>query len=1062
MNAARLRARCLVAGSALVFLSGALQAQIEIDSFTFGGLSARALGPATMSGRIAALDAYTDNGKLTIYVGSASGGVWKSDDAGTIFQPVFDDHTQSIGAIRVDPGNHETVWVGTGESWVRNSVSVGTGVYRSSDGGETWEVKGLTDSEHISAIEVDHDNGDTVYVCALGHAWNANEQRGVFKTTDGGESWEKVLYVDADTGCGDLVMNPQSPNILYAAMWEFRRQPDFFTSGGDGSGLYRSTDGGESWERLSNGLPEGDLGRIALAVAPSRPSVVYANVESENTALYRSDNFGDNWQRMNDSQNVQIRPFYFGELMVDPQNHQRVYRPAFVTTVSDDGGKTFSGLFGSNFGIGIHPDHHAIWINPDNPNQILLGTDGGLYLSEDRANDWKFARNLPISQFYHVSFDNQYPYNVYGGLQDNGSWTGPSRAPGGVSNSHWRNVGFGDGFWVFVDPFDDNIVYSEFQGGNLLRVNQALSEVKNIPPIARGEEEELRFNWNTAMHLSRVNPGKLYYGSQYLHRSTDRGETWETISPDLTTDDDERQRQLQSGGLSIDNSTAENNATIYTISESPVDANTIWVGTDDGYVQLTRDGGDNWSNVTGNIPGLPEGTWISRVDASPHAAGTAFMTADGHRTGDMAVYVYMTTDFGQSWTRLGNDVIEGYAWVIRQDLVNPELLFVGTEFGLYISLDSGQNWARFQENLPRVAVHDIAIHPRDHDLILGTHGRGIYIIDDITPMRALTAGIIDTDVALLPSQPGVMTVGGALQSFGGNDEFLASNPPDAAMISYYLKKRHLFGDLKINVYDEDNNLITSLPGEKRRGINRVAWPMRLKPPKFPASTSLVPGFIGPRLPEGSYRAELVKGNQTLEGEVTLAPDPRSPHSAEDRRLQQTTALELYYTLSDLTYMVDSVDLLAEQARTHADNLSGRDARTLGDVADQLDEFSASIAVRSEAGFISGQEKLREKLGALYGNVSGYDGKPTGTQLERKQQLLQELATAQQQAEDLLEGQLPRANRILRRNDQQELTRLTREQWNEQEGISSPAQPALSKLYQRVQLPAMQTLHPFVF
>ncbi len=1061
MTRTLLKRQCLIIAGLLLVLSGSINAQTQIDSFTFGGLSARALGPAAMSGRVAAVDA-VDDGKLTIYVGAASGGVWKSDDAGTTFQPVFDEYTQSIGAVRIDPNNKQTVWVGTGESWVRNSVSVGTGIYKTTDGGETWQAKGLAYSEHISAVEVSSDDSDTVYVCALGHAWNANEQRGVFKTTDGGDNWEKVLYVDADTGCGDLVIDPQSPNILYASMWEFRRSPDFFNSGGDGSGLYRSLDSGTSWQQLTEGLPEGQLGRIALAIAPSRTSVVYANVESEQTALYRSGNFGNSWEKTNDSLNVQIRPFYFGELMVDPQDHDRVYRPAFLTTVSDDGGKTFSSLLGANFGFAVHPDHHTMWINPNNSNQVLLGTDGGLYISQDRANDWKFMRNLPISQFYHVNFDNQLPYNVYGGLQDNGSWTGPSRAPGGVGNHHWRNVGFGDGFWVYVDPFDDNIVYSEFQGGNLLRVNQALSEVKNIPPSARDEEEPLRFNWNTAMHLSQANPGTIYYGSQYLHRSTDRGESWETISPDLTTDDDDRQRQLESGGLTIDNSTAENNATIYTISESPLDDKVVWVGTDDGHVQLTRDGGQSWTNLTDNISDLPDNTWISRVEASPHQPGTAFITADGHRTGDMSVYVYMTRDFGQTWQNLGSDAIEGYTWVIRQDLVNPELLFLGTEFGLYISLDSGQNWARFQEDLPKVAVHDIAIHPRDHDLILGTHGRGIYIIDDITPMRALTSEIIDTNVAMLPSKPGVMVSGGALQSFGGSDEFLAANPPEAAMISYYLKKRHLFGDLKINIYDANDELITSLPGEKRRGINRVPWQMRLKPPKFPASTSLVPGFTGPRLPEGDYRVELIKGKQTLNSQITLVADPRSPHSPEDRQLQQKTALELYYTLSDLTYMVDSVDQLAKQARESAENLSGRDARSLDKTAEALEAFSESVAVRTEGSLISGQEKLRERLGNLYGSVSGYDGKPTDTHLETQQQLLQELAAAEQQAEQLLDDQLPGANRVLRRLDLPELVRLTRAQWNEQEGISSSAPAVLSKQFMRQQLPAMQTLHPFIF
>lgn len=1036
-------------------------AQTKFDSYTFGGLSARALGPAAMSGRIAALDA-VDDGQLTIYVGAASGGVWKSEDSGTTFSPVFDEHTQSIGAIVIDPNNKETVWVGTGEPWIRNSVSVGTGVYKTDDGGENWQSVGLAETEHISAMAINPDDSNIAYVCALGHAWDANPERGVFKTTDAGDTWEKILFIDEGTGCGDLVMDPQSPNILYAGMWEFRRYPDFFNSGGDGSGLYRSMDSGTTWQRLEQGLPDGELGRIALAIAPSRTSVVYANVEADSTALFRSDDFGNSWQQVNDSQNIQMRPFYFGELKVDPQNHDRVYRPAFVTTVSDDGGKTFSSLLGNNFGISIHPDHHAMWINPNNPKQVLLGTDGGLYISLDHANDWKFVRNLPISQFYHVSFDNQQPYHVYGGLQDNGSWSGPSRAPGGVSNNLWRNVGFGDGFWVFVDPFDDNTIYSEYQGGNLQRINRELSEVKSIAPIALTGQESLRFNWNTPLHLSTSNPGTIYYGSQHLHRSTNRGESWETISPDLTTDDDDRQRQLQSGGLSIDNSTAENNASIYSISESPVDSSVIWVGTDDGYLQLTRDAGSTWDNLTRHIPELPKNTWISSVTASPHNAPTAFITADGHRTGDMQTHVYMTTDFGEHWQDISSDAIEGYAWVIRQDLVNPQLLFLGTEFGLYISLDSGQNWARFQEDLPKVAVHDIAIHPRDHDVIIGTHGRGIYIIDDITPLRALTQDIIDSDVTLLPSQPGVMVSGGALQSFSGSDEFIGANPPEAAMLSYYLKKRHLFGDLKVNIYDQDDQLITSLPGEKRRGINRVAWPMRLKPPKFPSSTSLVPGFTGPRVPEGNYRVELVKGKQTLTGEISLVADPRSPHSAEDRKVQQKAALELYYTLSDLTYLVDSVDQLAEQLNDEAQTLSGNDARTLVNTAEKLEAFSGSVAVRSEGSFISGQEKLREHLGQLYGDISGYDGSPTETQLERQQQLLANLAEAEQEAEQLLAKELPKANRVLKRRDIEELTRMTRSQWNEQEGISSPNTAGLNRQFLRQQLPSMLKLHPFVY
>ena len=556
----------------------ATETAIEIDSATFGGLRARDIGPAVMSGRIAAIDASAAD-PVTVWVGSASGGVWKSDNAATSFKPVFDDHTQSIGALRIDPSDAETVWVGTGETWVRNSVSVGSGVYRTTDGGDSWEHLGLEGTERIAKIAVDPTDSDTVFVCATGHLWNANPQRGVYKTTDGGTNWELVFSIDENTGCADLDMDPQEPSILYAAMWQFRRYPDFFTSGGPGSGLYQSTDGGETWNELTNGLPAGEKGRIALAIAPSRPSVLYATVEAENTALYRSDDLGSSWKRTDDSMNVQMRPFYFSELVVDPRDHNRLYKPGFTLTVSTDGGDSFSGLFGAGFNFGtVHSDHHALWINPLNPHQLILGTDGGAYVSNDRARTWRHVRSLPVSQFYHVSHDMEWPYNVYGGLQDNGSWKGPSRSPGGITSGDWQVVGGGDGFWAFADPQDANTLYVEYQGGMLSRVNVATGESKSIKPYAREGEEKLRFNWNTPIHLSPTVPGTIYYGSQYLHRSTDRGESWETISPDLTTDDPERQRQEKTGGLSIDNSTAENNATIYAISESPRNSQVIWVG----------------------------------------------------------------------------------------------------------------------------------------------------------------------------------------------------------------------------------------------------------------------------------------------------------------------------------------------------------------------------------------------------------------------------------------------------------------------------------------------------
>lgn len=1009
-------------------------AESAVDSATFGGLSARSIGPAVMSGRIAAVDAWPED-PVTIWVGSASGGVWRSENAGLSFESVFDDHTQSIGAVRVDPSDPDTVWVGTGETWVRNSVSVGDGVYRTTDGGETWQHLGLEDTERIAKIAVHPEDSDTVWVCATGYLWNANPDRGVFKTTDGGESWERVLFVDEDTGCADLDLDPGDPDILYAAMWQFRRSPDFFTSGGPGSGLYQSLDGGETWTELRAGLPEGELGRIAVAVAPSRPSVVYATVEAETTALYRSDDLGRTWRKTDDSANIQMRPFYFSELVVDPTDHDRVYKPGFTLTQSTDGGETFSGMFGAGFSFGaVHPDHHALWINPRNPNEMVLGTDGGLYRSTDRAQSWMHVRSLPVAQFYRVSHDREWPYNVYGGLQDNGSWKGPSRSPGGISGGDWQVVGGGDGFWAFADPEDSDTLYVEYQGGNLSRVNLRTGESKSIKPYAGEGEEKLRFNWNTPIHLSPSRPGTLYYGSQYLHRSTDRGESWTTISPDLTTDDPAKQRQEQSGGLTIDNSTAENHCTIFAIAESPLDPEVIWVGTDDGLLHVTRDGGRTWTPVYPADPDLPRNTWVSSVRPSPTDPAAAFATFDGHRTGDMATHVYRTSDHGRTWQAIAPSESAGYAHVVEQDPVNPEILYLGTEFGLWITLDGGGSWARFSENLPKVSVRDLAIHPTEHDLILGTHGRGVFIVDDLSALRGLTAEIMAQDVALLPSRPSPMVLTGGLSWFGSDDEFIGSNPPESASIDYWLKKRHLFGDLKIEVFDAEGELITTLPGRKRRGLNRIGWPMRLPAPSVPPATALIPAFQGPRVPEGTYTYRLTKGKTVLEGEVTLVADPRNPHPREDRLLQQRTALRIYDLLGELTFLTDSVNDLREQARNRAEALAGRDQDRVEAFASGLDDVHSTLVVTSEAGMLSGQEKLRERLGNLYGAVSGYDGRPTASQLERLNRLEAELESRRQAFEGAL-SDLEDLNRRLERRDLAPMSRLTRDEWEErQEGV----------------------------
>lgn len=1025
--------RRLLGAFLLSVLSSTGQAvgEVKIDSATFGNLRARAIGPAVMGGRIAAVDAVLRD-RLHIYVGAAGGGVWKSVDAGTTFKPVFDEHTQSIGAITIDRSNPDTVWVGTGEPWTRNSVSVGDGIYKTTDGGENWEHLGLEDSERITSILLDPTESQIAYVCVTGHLWNANEQRGVYKTADGGKTWERILYVDEDTGCGGMAMDPQQPNILYAGMWQFRRQPHHFTSGGPGSGLYKTTDAGKSWRKITEGLPAGDLGRIAIAVAPTRPSRVYATVESEDTAMYRSDDLGETWKRVGSTTSVEARPFYFSLLVADPSDFNRVYKPATSTSVSEDGGETFSGLMGRT-----HADHHAFWINPDNPDHLLIGTDGGLYESLDRGAHFTFRQSLPISQFYSVSYDMEDPYNVYGGLQDNGTWMGPSSTPSGIQNKHWDNIGSGDGFHAHVDRQDHDIVYVEWQGGRIQRVRKSIGEAKDIQPLPGENDPKYRFNWNAPIHVSPNRPDTIYIGAQFLFRSRDRGESWQKISPDLTTNDLEKQRQIDSGGLTPDNSTAENHCTIYAISESPLDENVIWVGSDDGILHVTQSGGTGWYNVTAHLPGLPPNTWVTGIEASRHARGTAYVTLDGHRTGDMTPYVYKTTDFGKTWTSLTTSDVEGYCLCIREDLVNPNLLLLGTEFGLYVSLDGGENWARFKGKLPKVGVRALAIHPREHDLIIATHGRGIYIIDDLTPIRALTQAIVASDAAVLPSKPSQMRIPASVQEFPGDDEFVGANPSDGAQIAYYLKKRHLFGDLKLEILDAAGREITTLPGAMRKGINRINWSMRKKGPKVPPAASLVPqfyAFLGPAVPEATYTVRLVKGKTTFEGKLEIAGDPRSDYTPDGKALQDKTVLRLYDMLERLTYVVDSLTDVRDTARARQAGLdAGSDLVSLLEkFANELEAFRKTLVATRKGGFIAGEEQLREKIGSLYGSINGFEGRPTDTQVEYADVLDKKLRQAETKLDDMLSASLSDLNSRLGRANLQPIHRMDRATWEAQQ------------------------------
>ena len=986
----------------LLALAPLFSAEVKIDSSTFGAMEARAIGPAVTGGRIAAIDGVASDPRI-LYVGAAGGGVWKSINAGISFKPIFDKYTQSIGAIAVDQSHPDTVWVGTGEPWVRNSTSVGTGIYKSTDAGENWKFMGLPKSERIAKIVIDPKHSDTVYVAVLGHLWDSNEDRGLYKTIDGGKTWQKILYVNADTGCSDVSIDPQETEIVYAGTWQFRRYPWTFKSGGPGSGLHRSQDGGKTWEKIKNGMPEGDLGRVAVAVAPSRPSVVYAVVEAKKSALYRSDDLGRTWAEVNTSSIMGMRPFYFSLLIVDPKDYNRIYKPGLYLAVSKDGGKTFGPV---GLTVGVHSDHHALWIDPVQPATMYDGTDGGVYKSTNYGGDWTFLRSLPVAQFYHVTYDMDQPYNVYGGLQDNGAWMAPSQGSGGVQSRDWRNIGFGDGFNAFADPSDRNFVYSEWQNGKLLRFYKNTGELKSISPFPKAGEPKYRFNWNAPAMAGPNEPHAIYIGAQFLFRSRDRGESWERISPDLTTNDPEKQKQEQSGGITIDNSSAENHCTLYAISESPRDAKVIWVGTDDGNLQLTRDGGKTWKNLIGNVPGVPPNTLVSGIEAGHHQAGTAYVTFDGHQTGDMRTYIYKTADFGATWTSIATDAVKGYAHVVREDLVQPDVLFAGTEFGLFLTVDGGRQWAQFTGNLPNVAVRDLAIHPRDSDLLIATHGRGIYIVDDITPIRQITPEVLESKLKVLYPQPTKIRMSSAEQTFGGNDEFVGSNSPEAAFITYYLKERHTFGDFKIQIFDSQNQLVTTLSAGTRRGINRVPWPMRMKPPKVPTAQSIEFGSLtGPLLPEGAYTAKLLKGDETYAATIKLVGDPASPHSEADRKQQQQTIMKLYRMQERLAYINASVVEMRGQARDRAKQLKGGDAlRKKLDALDvQLTSLEKTLVPTGAEGAlpqITGEVRLREEIGEVYGEVSRYGGKPTQSQVDRAMVLEQKVEAADKSFTDL--------------------------------------------------------------
>jgi photosystem II stability/assembly factor-like uncharacterized protein len=976
-----MRALTLAASAVLTVLAAAsaIGAQ-DLDPSLLSALEARGIGPAGMSGRIAAIAGLSSDPNV-LWVGAATGGVWKSTNGGTSWEPVFDhERVSGIGAIAINQSAPDIVWVGTGEGNPRNSAGVGAGLYKTMDGGVSWTLLGFEESERIHRIVLHPTDPQTAWVGVMGPAWSDGKERGVYKTTDGGQSWRRVLWVNERTGVSDLVIDPRNPMKLYAGMWEFRREPWFFTSGGPGSGLWVSHDGGERWTRYSeaDGMPAGELGRIGLSVAPGDPDRVYALVEAETSALLRSSDGGRSWETVNDSPGVASRPFYFADIFVDPDNELRVYNLNSRLLLSEDGGSSFERL-----DVDVHSDLHAIWIDPNDTRHLLLGTDGGVWESRDRAKSWRVFDNLPVGQFYHVTVDDAIPYNVYGGMQDNGSWRGPSDVweVGGIRNFHWREVAFGDGFNTLLDPSDPELGYGMSQGGNLVRFDLRTGERKSIRPWAP-DSTKLRFNWNAAIALDPFEPGTLYYGSQFVHKSPDRGDSWQIVSPDLTSNDPEKQRQAESGGLTIDATGAENHTTLTALAASPVEQGVIWAGSDDGRVHLSRVAGGTWEDLTDKIGGVPDDTWIPHIEASKHAGGRAYVVFDDHRRGNWAPYLFRTDDYGEHWDNIGKKRgIDGFLHTIEEDPLTPNLLFAGGELGLFVSIDAGRHWFRWTAGLPTVPVRSLVVHPRDHDLVIGTHGRSIWILDDIRPLRALARdpALAERGLHLFETPPAYVRYTAAVDGyhFAGDAMFRGTPRPEGALLTYWIGADGA-EEASIRIKDEDGRLVREFTGPATHGMNRVSWDLREDVPQDTSSGRSGRNFGAPRAPQalpGSYtvtvRAYGIESTQMLE----LRPDPRVDIPAEERRAKHDAILRglaLDGRLSGLRRARREVrdglarvrELLASESVTEADAL--REAMSA------LDERLA------EVGDFESARRYRRSISGL---GSSYDRPTEGQRLD---------------------------------------------------------------------------------
>ncbi len=828
------------------------------QNIDLGDLNFRNIGPANQGGRIVDIEAHEDD-FTHVYAATASGGVWKSTNAGTTWQPIFDNYeTSSIGDIAIDQSNKNIIWVGTGESNNRNSVSWGNGVYKSTDGGSTFVNKGLESTHQIARVSVHPNNSDDVCVCAIGHLWGYSGERGLFKTTDGGDSWKKLengIPSDGKTGCIDMVRSSKNPDILYAAFYHRLRQPWHFHSGGEQGGIYKSIDNGGTWKRLTNGLPSGPTGRIGLAIYEKNPDIVMAFVEAEKSSdlskpgsgIYRSEDAGTTWKYINTYNN---RPFYYSQIRINPQDDQRVYILTTRFMVSEDGGVT---LTNGSQDQEVHGDFHGMWLDPRYPDRYYLGADKGLSLTHDHGSHFQLMDNLPIAQFYRINYDMQDPYFVYGGLQDNGSYATASfsrDARGILNDSNWK-MHWGDGQDAASNPYDHTESYSSMENGSyfsynpkkrkILRISPGSNNTTNYNEYFESSIEDLesarRFNWSAPLVMSTHDPSTIYVAGNHVYKSTNKGQSWEIISHDLSTNDPIKRKEGVSGGLTPDNTGAETHCAVYSLSLSSINEDIIWVGTDDGNVQYTSDGGMNWTNVSSNIPEIPDALWVSRIETSHFDSKRVYVTFDGHRSDNFETWVFVSDDNGKNWKRITNGISSGETVrVIREDHVNPNLLFIGTETGVWYSQNRGENWKRMKQGLPTVSVYDIKIHPRENDLIIGTHGRSIWLMDDISPLQQSSSVVDEKQVYLYDQKEATLWNNISRGGQRGHFWFAGENPPSIENTTT-IPRAGFNNQIPISFYVNDNSLdsldmtISSKDGahsvRKRikvnQGVNRYFW-----------------------------------------------------------------------------------------------------------------------------------------------------------------------------------------------------------------------------------------------